>query len=456
MNTFMNRWAHLLGAFLLAVALGVSGAPTASSDPNDTLGGSEKSIVFLLTKWTGSIQVPPDADAAGQGYWTKPLTSAVTCTGWYASASAQIVTAGHCVDPGEGRLNLIDDYLQDQNATNLKDQAYANWRVEGAMGGSPPDRDVRALQPAGVDGATITSPTTVEVVDFKPFKSGDVALLHVANLSKPTPGLAVAGNPPQVGDSVTSIGFPGDLQDITDQNQIARASFKAGTISSNQVTPSGISEFEVSTNIAPGMSGGPTVNKNGQVVGVNSSSLTTQAGFNFITNTPDLRSFLLSHNVALIPPPAPPKGNSATMMYIVGGLVLLLLVLGAVGTFLLLRRRKRTPQYAGAGGSPYSGYQMQGPPPSPVQSWIPNQPPQLTGPNSEPAAPPAPATTTADSVATSGSSHGTAPGDTTEHAGSEAVISETTTKAAHHFCASCGATLHPDDHFCQQCGKPVI
>jgi serine protease Do len=446
--TLIKNSAHLLAAFLLTAAVGLTGAPAASSDNKDALGSLEKSIVFLLTQWSGSILVPPSADAAGQGYWTPKLKYSVTCTGWYASAAAQIVTAGHCVDPGQGRLVLLDGYLQEQKATNLKDEAYANWRVEGEMGGSPPDRNVRAIQPNGVDGATITSPATVEVVDFKAPEAGDVALLHVPNTSKPTPGLVIAQNSPQVGDSVTSIGFPGDLQDIADQSQIARASFKTGTVSSNQVTPTGVVQIEVSTELAPGMSGGPTVNQNAQVIGVNSRGLTTQAGFNFVTNTPDLRSFLVSHNVTLVQPPAPPKAESGTAWYIIGGVVVLV-VAGTLGGLLWLVRRRRTPQFAE--GVPGSGYPMQGPPPTPVQGWTPGQPPQQAGPEHEtPATTP---TATADSGAISGGPTEPAPTGSAEQVGNDTLTSPTTPTG--HFCGSCGAAHPADDHFCPRCGKAL-
>jgi serine protease Do len=447
--TFIKNSARLFAAFLLAAAVGLTGAPAASSDDKEGLGDLEKSIVLLLTQWSGSILVPPSADAAGQGYWTEKLKYSVSCTGWYASAAAQIVTAGHCVDPGQGRKVLLDGYLQEQKAASLKDKAYANWRVEGDMGGSPPDRSVRAIQPNGLDGATITSPTTVEVVDVKPPEAGDIALLHVPNMSKQTPGLVVAQNSPKVGDSVTSIGFPGDLQDIADQSQIARTSFKTGTVSSNQVTPAGVTQTEVSTELAPGMSGGPTVNKDGRVVGVNSRGLTTQAGFNFVTNTPDLRSFLLSHNVPLVEAPAPPKTGLGPALYIVGGGVALVLA-GTFGALvLLMRRRRRTPQFAG--GPPVPGYPMQGPPPSPPQGWMPPLRPQQTGPKIETPAASQPVAAGPGSL--SGGATDPPPAGGVEQASGNTLTNHTT--AAGQFCGSCGAAHRPDDHFCPGCGKPV-
>lgn len=445
--TFIKNSARLFAAFLLAAAVGLTGAPAASSDDKEGLGDLEKSIVFLLTQWSGSILVPPSADAAGQGYWTEKLKFSVTCTGWYASATAQIVTAGHCVDPGQGRRVLLDGYLQEQKASDLKDNAYANWRVEGDMGGSPPDRSVRTIQPNGLDGTTITSPTTVEVVDVKAPEAGDIALLHVPNLSKQTPGLVIAQNSPKVGDSVTSIGFPGDLQDIADQSQIARASFKTGAVSSNQVTPSGVVQTEVSTELAPGMSGGPTVNKDGQVIGVNSRGLTTQAGFNFVTNTSDLRSFLLSHNVPLVQPPAAPNAEAGSAWYIIGGGIVLV-VAGALGALVLLMRR-RPPQFAG--GPPVPGYPMQGPPPNPMQGWMPSQPPRQPSPNV--GTPAASQPVAAGPGAMSGGTTEQPPAGGVEQVGGNTLTNHTT--ATGQFCGSCGAAHRPDDHFCPRCGKPV-
>jgi serine protease Do len=456
-RSFVLKSVRLLTAMLLGVAVVLTGAPAASSDNGNQTASLEKSIVFLQTDWSGFIQVPPSVDKAGQGYWTDKLKYSVTCTGWYVSKSADIVTAGHCVDPGKGRQVIIDGYLADQKATNLKDQAYANWVVEGDEKGSPVGRGMRAIQPNGVDGATITSVTTVQVMDFKGPEAGDVALLHLPNMNKETPGLVVAQKTPQVGEQVTSIGFPGDIQDITDQSQIARASFKSGTVSSDQVTPSGVTQIEVSTELAPGMSGGPTVNKDDEVVGVNSSGLTTQAGFNFITYTPDLRTFLQSHNVALVQPPAPPSGGSNALWYIIGGIVVVLAV--AAGLLLLLRRR-RTPQFAGA-GAPMPSYPMQGPGPYPTPGSFPTQgsAPQTgqAGPSSQMAAtaPPPPTPESADPAAMGGVSTGPiSGGSSTRPAGGDTTTSQTGTAA--NFCPSCGAAHRPEDHFCPQCGKPAI
>jgi S1-C subfamily serine protease len=100
--------------------------------------------------------------------------------------------------------------------------------------------------------------------------------------------------------------------------------------------------IEVSDPLSGGMSGGPTVNKDGVVIGINDMSLTGDANFNFVTNTPDLRSFLLSHGVVLAAPVAPKSGINV-LWYAIGGGVALLLALSASVLAVILRRKRRRP-----------------------------------------------------------------------------------------------------------------
>lgn len=334
-----------LAAIMSMIAVTVSASAPAGADAagTNTLAGLEKSLVILQTKWSGEINVPASASTDGVGFWTKPLSAFTTCTGWFASKTGQIVTAGHCVDPAQGRKVLIESFLQDANATDLTQTALVNWTVDGGTTGQPVVANVQAIQPPGVDGSLINSLTTVQVVDFKPTDNGDLALLQLPDATKATPPLIVGSAAPQVGDPITSIGFPGDVRDVGDQSQLARASFKSGTVSSLQVTPQGVTMIEVSDPLSGGMSGGPTVDKNGVVIGINDMTLTGDANFNFVTNTPDLRAFLLSHGVVLAQPAAPKSGISMLWYAIGGGVALLLALSVSVLAVVLRRKRRRRP-----------------------------------------------------------------------------------------------------------------
>jgi S1-C subfamily serine protease len=96
---------------------------------------------------------------------------------------------------------------------------------------------------------------------------------------------------------VTCIGFPAVISDVVDRTTLNRASFKPGSVSSKQTLPTGAPVTEVSADLAPGMSGGPAVNSAAEVVGINSAGVGTSGGFNFVTDTDDLRLFLHRNGV---------------------------------------------------------------------------------------------------------------------------------------------------------------
>lgn len=328
------RWVSVIA---LAVASLIFVASPASAAKKDGA-GLEKSILLVGMTWSGYVEYPTDDN----GYeWSDKVTANSLCTGWFVSKTAQIVTAGHCVDPEEGKTALIDQFLLDQDRQDLADEAESNWAVEGKETGSPIDRIVRVIQPTAVKGAVITTPTIAQVVDFQKFDDGDFTLLKVAGTSK-TPALTVARSHPKVGTNLTAIGFPARVDENFDPSRI-RASFKSGTASSQQVGTNGISGTEVNADISPGMSGGPTVDSKGGVLGVNSYLITSTAqNFNFITDTDGLRTFLDKNNVKYVleakPIPKKEGFNGVVVAAIIAGVIVLLTVIAVV---LLLLRRKQ-------------------------------------------------------------------------------------------------------------------
>ena len=259
---------------------------------------AEKSIVLVGVSWEGYVLHP---DATGAPVWSDPVSVMTGCTGWFAAEDGHIVTAGHCVDPAEGRAAILQQFLTDNNALDLAPEAFANWPVEGLEQGSEPARIVQVVQPPAVEGAVITDPITVQVVDYQPFADGDLALLKANGLPDATPALPIAEEPAAIGDPLTAIGFPDTVAAVTDVARI-RASFKSGTVSSSQVSPDGVAGTEVNADLSYGMSGGPTVNERGEVLGVNSFiALGETRNFNFITDAAALRTYLERLDVALVP-----------------------------------------------------------------------------------------------------------------------------------------------------------
>jgi len=329
----------------LALMMGFFSAPLPASASSNT--EVEASVVLIGTTWSGFIYVPDYASADGIGYWTDELTASSFCTGWFASTEGDIVTAGHCVDPDEGRTAILTNYLSSQDAMDSLSDAIVNWTVEGQNDGDDVERTVQVVQPSDVEGAIITSnPITAQIVDFRGFEEGDLALLRVAGI-KSTPPLTVATTHPTNGDALTAVGFPGSVAEVMDGTRV-HASFKSGTASSRQFSAEGgVPTTEINADISPGMSGGPTVNAKGEVLGVNSFTLTNeQRNFNFITDTDDLETFLKTNDIGYVAAPVD-NGFGTTIVVIIAIVVLLLLLAGA---YYILVWRKKRPATAGAYG----------------------------------------------------------------------------------------------------------
>lgn len=278
-------------ALLVSAPASAVAAPAAPASPSATgePGDAEKSIVYVGIEWTGYVEYPT---ADGGWAWSDPIDVQSGCTGWFASEEGHIVTAGHCLDPAEIEGAVLSEFLAENDAADMEDSAQS-WRVEGYEEGAPPDRtDVWVVQPSAVEGAVIDDPLTVQVLDFLTLEDGDLALLKANGLQEPTAPLGIATASPEIGDPLTAIGYPGSVMSVSDVTRL-RASFKSGTVSSVQVSDNGVAGTEINAEVSAGMSGGPTIDGNGDVLGVNSFGIVgEEQSFNFITDGAALRSFL--------------------------------------------------------------------------------------------------------------------------------------------------------------------
>ncbi|MGD9989344.1 trypsin-like peptidase domain-containing protein [Pseudonocardia sp.] len=263
----------------------------------------QQSIVGLVTIWEEPIDpFAMVAVAEPQDPAAPPELPVMSiCTGWFDTPTT-IVTAGHCVDPKEGRLAM---HMQDGPV-----DPETGWPLPLDPGLPEPQRTVWAFQPRELPGAVLTSPIIVRVHSFRTAEDGDTAKLEVHGLPPAKP-LAIAANAPQLGEPVTSIGFPGlnisetdgiDIAgllsggkapaDVLQDSRLQPAS-TSGTIIARQFRQ-GVAVHQVSADFDQGMSGGPTVNSRGEVYGINSQMTVPFFGqnFNVITDTGMLREFL--------------------------------------------------------------------------------------------------------------------------------------------------------------------
>lgn len=415
---------------LLASAAGavMFTAPIAHADDSALDVKVKDSLIYIQIEWDGWVNVPAKYMDNNQSTWSEEMKTFFTCSGAVVDPAGFIVTAGHCVDPANPGIKegiyqtLFTSGMfgqpSDADVSKMVDTAVnEEWPIEGKNMGTPIQRNVQVIQPEGVNDRQITEWTTVQVTDFQPMNNGDNALLKVSGL-KPLTALPVASVSPPVGASVTAIGFPGSVSDtIADPNRLPQPSFKTGTVSGNQVDAQGVQVTEISAPMSAGMSGGPTIDERGQIVGLNDESPgegETQP-FNFITDAAQLHAFLAKNNVQVVSLPAPAHGRSGVLWYVVGGTVLVLAAAGALILIMISRRRRHQPVVVG-GQADVSSRMAQ-----PQGAGI--------GGSAEMAQP--------------GSDGSVPPGATPIDAG-------------HNFCPSCGARHRPEDHFCPDCGKPTI
>jgi hypothetical protein len=280
----------------------------------------QSSVVGLVIVW--EEQTDPWAGFRLESPSGPAATAISLCTGWFNTPTT-IVTAGHCVDPAEGRL-LLDE------------QAVTIDPVTGAFvvpppGRPEPRRTVYAFQPRELPGAVITAPTIVRVDDFRRATDGDTAKLEIHGLPPGRP-IPIAQTAPRLGEPVTSIGFPGLNIDATDgvdidalidetknpaevlQDSRIQPVSTSGTITSRQYRE-GVALFQTNADLAFGTSGGPTVSSRGEVYGINSQitfALFEGGNFNIITDNGMLRDFLdLDQPATTVTPPSAPAPASA-------------------------------------------------------------------------------------------------------------------------------------------------
>lgn len=309
----MKVWKRLSGALLTASLLTGPSLlmPIAQADtPN-----IDKSVVVVGMEWTGVFRLPDDTD--GTMRWSKEVSISGHCTGFFVGTSGEIATAGHCVSEEGIKSDLAWKLLDTYGTANMDLPTWHKRLMDSdvrASADGPPlldGRVVEVVQPQDVDGV-VTKLTTVQVVGWREFADGDVALLRIPNMSKPTPALEISDKQPAVGDEITSIGFPGSVADLVDVSRL-RPSNKRGTVSSIQSTEKGVSVIEIDADVSKGMSGGPAINAAGEVVGLNSfGNADEPQSFNFITDGGDLKKFLISNGVTLAGPTEPTGPSHGT------------------------------------------------------------------------------------------------------------------------------------------------
>jgi pSer/pThr/pTyr-binding forkhead associated (FHA) protein/S1-C subfamily serine protease len=267
--------AVVLGIAVIAEPAGAAAPANASQEKVSTL--VEPSIVQLHATYEGLVRDEQGNDVTGG----KPVTVDTTCSGFIVNANGYIATSGRCLD-----LDVATDALIDKAAekafkargelesgtslSELKRDAQRDWTVVSPKRGhrERPDRNVTATSDLIAAEATNGNSLPVSVRRVRGPENGDVALVKVQAQDLPALQLATDSDI-QPGTPSVSVGFRGSANDAAAG---LGSIFEPGAIGAQRTVDGGLNRaFEVKASISPAMAGGPTVDLQGRVLGVNRS-----------------------------------------------------------------------------------------------------------------------------------------------------------------------------------------
>lgn len=283
-------------------AAAVGAAPPPSSPLEQVQALVQPAVVYEQVTWTGYVY-----DETNKGYFTQdPFTVSFQCTGFVVNPDGYIATAGHCVDyDAQVRQAILtqvvdwaydNDYYEVQPSKDTIATFADHWRIDGESTEGKPDLDVSVAYGVSVSGEGTGKALPARVVALRPFGQGDVALLKIE--AKDLTVVPLSDNADTgVGTEIVAIGYPANVDLVTDAN--FNPSFKEGTISAEKTTEGGLlSVYEISAAVSGGMSGGPTVALDGDVIGVNSFRIQGESQpFNFVQPSQHLKELMGSEGV---------------------------------------------------------------------------------------------------------------------------------------------------------------
>ena len=301
-----------LVAALVFTALLAGGNAFAQSEPTDSdrvQNLVQPSIVYLETTYSAPIR---DVNPRYRGvqFDGDPVSTGSRCTGFFVHPDGYVATAGHCVAvDAESREAIVD--AAGVRALN-EGQFNEGTSVDDAIGYARQYFKLAGPVTASYSVAYPTTSTTVSSdeavgarrVGFRAFDEGDIGLLKFET-SVAMPGLELAPDDAdvQVGAHITAVGFPGSVDDVTDQDY--NPTFAGGEIQRIGTRGGGkVTVYQHGAAVSGGMSGGPVVDEEGRVIGITSFNISGEnQQFNYATPVALLREVLTDKGIESQPGP---------------------------------------------------------------------------------------------------------------------------------------------------------
>jgi hypothetical protein len=287
----------------------------------------EASTVLIYSTLTVTVNMPvPDANMNPTATIVSvPLIVGVAGSGFFVASTGYITTAGHVVycftqenfaqDPNTrifvmtSAFDVILEALQQQAAYNYdpaQEAALLTYMQNNGQYQSTPVRVVYAV--LGKVEATLTEIEAkgwvARVVAVSPYIERDLALLKVEGLTN-CPILTIGDSDKvSTGYNVYMFGFPDVTSfQLPSAQTILAPSMTSGIVSAERITNFDTPCFQTDAAITHGMSGGPGLDADAEVIGICSRGSITEAdqesaGFNFLIQSNVLKSLLTESSVA--------------------------------------------------------------------------------------------------------------------------------------------------------------
>lgn len=287
----------------------------------------EASTVLICSTITATVNMPvPDANMnPTANVISVLLTVTIAGSGFFVDSTGYIVTAGHVVycftqdnfaqDPATRifvvttAFDVLVQALQEQadyNYNPAQQAALLTYMQNNGQFQSTPIRVVYAV--LGKVEATLTEIEAkgwvARVVSVSPYIERDLALLKVEGLTNCPILLIGDSDKVSTGYNVYMFGFPDVVSfQLPSVQTILAPSMTSGIISAERITNFDTPCFQTDASITHGMSGGPGLDTNGEVIGICSRGSITEAneeaaGFNFLIQSDVLKSLLTESSVA--------------------------------------------------------------------------------------------------------------------------------------------------------------
>ncbi|TDL00476.1 trypsin-like serine protease [Mycobacterium paragordonae] len=294
-----------------ALVVSVSWPATAVADGGRPQANAEQiaaarirpAVMFLGVEAYGMVKLPDGKTLSffGEGS-NAPFVTTWNCTGFVVNPDGWVATAGHCADPDTAKEQILKRAVSEYQAqypdapVSQDPLATLEWlaknaRVEGVVPGTGPQLNLTLIYGTGTK---IAEKMPASVVDFKPLGKGDVALLKVDKHNLPSSELTT-DSAVSIGTPVLTVGYAEPTARLTGRS--LDPTNKSGKVSrKSNVKSSPV--YEIDAAVAEGMSGGPTVDLSGKVIGVNSFGPAGEPQpFNFIAPSDTLATMMAAKAV---------------------------------------------------------------------------------------------------------------------------------------------------------------